>query len=349
MNDKESLAAFNLVEFAAHYQKGFRNNVIPLSEVPNAVKRFRNFECYSSYFVFNDEIKLYMKNNLREGHPSVAGYPGAVWAYLLPIDIDPPSSRPSQGLDTAKALVGFLQDYLDLDKTSLMVYASGAGYHLMLSSQKFGATPRSDLHLVFGELRSRLIKVSKLKRTDSIDLSIRDKNRLWRLPGTINKKTGLFKTQLELEELKRLGLEEIKELSRQAKPTRYTDSTGLIPTSKIGPNPLGEALYYEAIEGLEKKSKKKIRPSVVVKEASDPIETLCEARKRIWDTGVPEGQRNNAGIRLASWFRICGNSKEETEALLKLWNRKNGIGLEEEELEHVVSSAYTAAEPYAYF
>ncbi|MCI0330717.1 MAG: primase alpha helix C-terminal domain-containing protein [candidate division Zixibacteria bacterium] len=349
MSEKEKVAAFKFVDFAAHYQKGFRNNVIPVSEVSDAVQKYRKFECYASALIYNEEIKDYMRKNLHHGRPSVAGYPGVVWGYYIPFDIDLRAGRQDEGFKTAKALAGFLIKYLELDRESLVAYYSGSGIHFSLSSEKFSAEPSSGLHMVFSDLRRRLVKLSMIKQVESIDLTIGDKNRLWRLPGTMNKKTGLFKTELELEELDRLGLEEIKELSKQSKPTRYTDSAGLIPNSKITSNPVAEALYGEAVERLKKRSKTRVQPHQVRKEASDAIETLCEARKKIWDTPVPEGQRNNAGIRLASWFRICGNSKEETESLLKLWNEKNGIGLEDEELVRIVSSAYAAAEPYGYF
>ena len=36
---------FYLIDFAAHYQKGFRNHVVPISEVPAWVESFDHYGC----------------------------------------------------------------------------------------------------------------------------------------------------------------------------------------------------------------------------------------------------------------------------------------------------------------
>jgi len=41
---------FNLVDFAAHYQKGFRNHIVAITEVPELVRRFKSYGCYATYF-----------------------------------------------------------------------------------------------------------------------------------------------------------------------------------------------------------------------------------------------------------------------------------------------------------
>ena len=60
------------------------------------------------------------------------------------------------------------------------------------------------------------------------------------------------------------------------------------------------------------------------------------------------GQRNNVGIRLASWFRECGLSQEEAQTRLLQWNQGNQEPLAVEEVRHVTLSAYAPPHPYRY-
>ena len=55
-----SMGRYGLVDFAAHYQKGFRNHVVPISDVPALLEKFKYFGCYSSYFFYSDQLLTYM-------------------------------------------------------------------------------------------------------------------------------------------------------------------------------------------------------------------------------------------------------------------------------------------------
>jgi len=64
--------------------------------------------------------------------------------------------------------------------------------------------------------------------------------------------------------------------------------------------------------------------------------------------GVETGGRNEAGIRLATWYRKQELSKEETFEKLRKWNKSNKPPLEECELKTIVESAFKPKEPYSY-
>lgn len=64
--------------------------------------------------------------------------------------------------------------------------------------------------------------------------------------------------------------------------------------------------------------------------------------------GVPEGQRDEAAIRVATWFRKEGLSEDETVTKLREWNQRNQPPLEDQILEIKVRSAFKPDEPYAY-
>jgi hypothetical protein len=47
---------FQLVDFAAHYQRRFRNHIVRISDVPALVESFNRYGCYSTYFFYSDEV-----------------------------------------------------------------------------------------------------------------------------------------------------------------------------------------------------------------------------------------------------------------------------------------------------
>lgn len=64
--------------------------------------------------------------------------------------------------------------------------------------------------------------------------------------------------------------------------------------------------------------------------------------------GVVEGYRNEAAIRLATWYRRRDFEKKETISELEEWNKLNSPPLEIEELKTCIESAYMRDEPYKY-
>ncbi|HYY26085.1 MAG TPA: hypothetical protein VE689_11365, partial [Candidatus Udaeobacter sp.] len=91
---------FHLVDFAAHYQKGFRNHIVSITDVPGLVKSFDHYGCYATYFFYSDEVLSYMS-----AEPTIAGYEEKVWAPFLPIDLDHPDLTPA--LEAARFLSTF--------------------------------------------------------------------------------------------------------------------------------------------------------------------------------------------------------------------------------------------------
>jgi len=64
--------------------------------------------------------------------------------------------------------------------------------------------------------------------------------------------------------------------------------------------------------------------------------------------GVEEGYRDEAAIRIASWYRQAEVPEEEAEKLLLEWNNKLKAPLEETQILEKVRSAYSRPEPYNY-
>jgi len=338
---------YQLVEFAAHYQKGFRNHVVALADVPALLQKFKHFGCYSTYFIFSDELLSYLGAQTAAA-PSVSGYQGKVWAPYLPIDLDHPDLLPA--LECARLLSDLLLDRWRIDANGLQIYFSGAkGFHFMLDTRLFGRiTPAHTWPMLFDALRRHLAQQIPERLREVVDLSIKDRMRLLRLPNTVHEKSQLYKTLLTPSDLVKLNADEIRQRAHQAMPLILTDETGLLSRVAVAENPSAGELLMRIKGQLKKLTRRPFEYRF-----SRPIELTemqfpCAGAQAIWQRHIEPGYRNNCAIRLASELRLLGLTAEECESKLLDWNDKNRIELSGEELGSVARSAYLHRFPYRY-
>lgn len=340
---------YNLVDFAARYQKGFRNNVVPIRKVPELVQRYKQFECYTTLFRYSKEISEHMKKNVRNGKASVAGYPGKVWAPFFVMDID--SENLKDALEVSRQILTFLLKYWNLSQETLLVYFSGfAGFHILLDTRVFGKIESSEnLHLAFSEIRKEITRPAKVKKRDAVDCSIKDKVRLFRVVNTINAKSGLYKVQLNLQELFKCSVEGVRNKARKAQRVYFTDAAGLISReNNVKENEQAKEVFQQALRRIKNRKSTRVKIDYSLKDTEDPSGILCKARERIWKSFVKKGFRNNAAVRLIAQFRLSGFNKRRATKLIVWWNKKNGINLSPQELLKSVESVYGSSIPYDY-
>lgn len=108
----------------------------------------------------------------------------------LYFDID--NSDEQISLQECKALYSYLSQYIP--EESLIVYYTGKkGFHIECEALALGIDSSHSLHKTFRFIATDL--ASKLSLT-SLDFSVYDQRRMWRLPGTKHQGTGLYKTKL---------------------------------------------------------------------------------------------------------------------------------------------------------
>lgn len=118
-------------------------------------------------------------------------------------------------------------------------------------------------------------------------------------------------------------------------------------------------IIYEAMKGLEGKNREIIKIDEPFEEWL--FEKLKKAHKdfdpnkhrestdiqKLLD-GVEEGNRDEAAVRIATWYRRAEKTQEEAEQLMETWNNKNGPPLDASQLQKCINSAYNRPEPYNY-
>lgn len=205
--------------------------------------------------------------------------------------------------DDLIALIDFLTK-VKCPSDSLKVFFSGnKGFHLEIPFDVLGIEATSQLNKVY-EVIAKEIKATI--HSPSLDTGIYDAVRLWRLPNSINSKSGLYKIPLSLDETN-LPLENIKELAK---------------------NPRNDFNYpqwiiWDGFDSVFRKAKKRITSSSYKAGVFEP---------------VGEGQRNDATFRRA--IRLKAEGKTFGEAVEICSQIKDTPPLSVTEIQRTVASAY---------
>lgn len=273
-------------------------------------------DTYMTFFRYNEEMKDYFNQNVKtnskgEKYRSVTGYNGSAYCDWIPFDIDEQDLHTA--LESAREFIKVLSMY-DIDTETCRYYFSGSkGFHIMIPSQMALVLPSKDIHI---KLRRIAIQFSKHVK---VDTSIYDKVRLFRLPNTINSKSGLYKIGLYSFEIMSMSVNEILELAKQPREEllieeEYDINDTLIEWYK----------YSEKEKKFNKDTETQFHPSVKTK--------ICmhEIMK-----GVSSGGRDNAGLRVVVHLRNSGLNKNMIYSALNEWNNSNDPPMDETQLNRI--------------
>jgi hypothetical protein len=263
-------------------------------------------ECYMTFYRYNQEMLDHFQDR-----QTVKGFDGSVYAAWLPIDID------SQDLHEAQEMLDVLvnQNFesFDIDPNVCRYYFSGAkGFHVMIPSALFDCRPAPD-----NDKRFRAVATA-LSRGIKIDTAIYNKTRLFRLPNTINAKTGLYKHELLHYEAANMSVSEILERAKQPiEPYDIEEEFDVNEELKaIYETPLEQSKVFQSNKPNGNRGK------------------LCMARLL---EGVSAGERDNVGIRIVAHLRQSGLTQKQIWSVLTEWNDTNKPALETYELERLLN------------
>lgn len=246
------------------------------------------------------------------------GGKGEVFIAPLYFDLDYKTDPAVSQADVIK-LVEFFMTELGIQETDISLYFSGSkGFHALINYQAFGIKPGADLHKIYKHIAGYLIHRLELR---SLDLAVYTHHRMLRLPNSVHSGTKKFKIELSLEELQTLTLEDIKNKASMPRiqpvidPKLRADNLALRADA---------AAFYTAKEqewneaaatsgaryAKEDFNFRKDRPPVCVMD--------------IMESGwKKDGDRNQATVQLAAYYKEAGHSKEEAVRILDEWVKKH--------------------------
>jgi len=315
------------VEGGAALSSGWfkRNIMMTLDEIDNHRKNYDNRDVFITAYQYDSGDK--------EKYRSSNKY-GALYLDFDSKEIDFENNSPEDNeeffeqvrLDALRAVNFFVSVY-GLRVEDLDIYFSGSkGIHITVHPILLGIEPQVNLNRIFKEI------VTKIQlEHNTLDTGNYDVVRLWRLPNSINTKTGYYKIPITYHELQVLSLANICNLATQP---RY------LPPKDYRTNHRARRVFKKHAEDFTNKlqggGKKQYRGRQKAMDITPPcvVALLMSA--------VPKGQRNNTAIALASVFYQQGFSKEEALGSLIDWSSNNcSPPLNESELKAVVESQYS--------
>lgn len=234
-------------------------------------------------------------------------------------------------------VLNFLTMTMKVPEEQVHVYYSGSkGFHIIVPAEIFGLKPKADLNEDFRAIAYYIDKKWAYGKT--MDLRIYDKRRLFRIPNSINSKTGLYKVPLTKERLSLCTWASLKVWAASPREENAPEPCPVIPAIQKYKAMLAYIYRDAIIKAEERKAKAE---KIVIPETIRPI-LPCVIN--VLKNGASEGQRNNTAVAMASSLLQAGRSVDDIEELMQEWNEtRNTPPLPEREITAVVNSAYEQA------
>lgn len=285
-------------------------------EEKNSIRnRFNNTDVYATVFQYNNE---------NQNNSDLIG------PMYLDLDMDINNDEDYQKLkQDLNKIVIYLERQYGIEKDFISFFFTGKkGFHLLIPSKVFGIKPDKNLNLYYKEIAKELSSNTILP---IIDLRIYDKKRLFRLPNSINGKTGLYKIPVTYEEITKLNYDEMKALASTTRELKVNNDFRVVDKAVNKINEIKNDL-----------NKAKNKKEFIIPQNVDMSKiTFPKCIKSIFNDGCSEGNRNNTTVILASALLQKGISYEVTMNMIRKWNaEKNDPSLTDTEINNTVSSAY---------
>lgn len=275
-----------------------KGRLVKPSELDKLVED-RNIDWYYSPFTYGEDALEYFEEHSR----SIKGYTGDVYTKTLYWDLDCDGNF-EKVRENAAHLINYLNDegYIN----GVEVFFSGSkGVHVLLHTKnKF--TPAQTKKVCYN------VAVAAGVDPTVFDTTVYNVNRIFRIPYTKHQKTGMFKIHLDIEEL----FEETEEnIKKAASDARHIDwDTEKVDAQKL----LDQFGKVEETIMVSNDTSKVLTSNDITSKYGDFNPYDCPPEKRrciyILENGYfGPGERENATIRLAAYYR--GQEKTQEEAV----------------------------------
>lgn len=229
--------------------------------------------------------------------------------YLAPLYFDIDNVNLEVSKVATKQVVKFLMTDLGILEDYIDIYFSGnKGFHIIVNETVLDIKPAIDTHKVFKHLAKYIIEyVGSEELKTSLDTSVYSVRRVLRLNNSINSKSGLYKIQLHRHELE-LPIKEIQELATKPRHIEKNVSYSVLK--------FAATFYQDKIrEHAELLSNQQAKNEQVTHHFKKGVFPECV--KDIFENGwKKDGDRNQATVQLACFFKAAGYDMQETQTML---------------------------------
>lgn len=291
-----------------------RNIIIDKDKKEEAIKKYDFTDTYSTIYEYDN--KQQDKAN-----------------FIAPLYIDLDADHLEKDYEKLRRdvllLVRRLKTMFSLNDNNIQIFFSGSkGFHILVPHEIFGFEYTKNINTKYKMLATEL---KSYTITKSVDTRIYDNKRLFREPNSINSKTGLYKVQIDLTNLRTMSYDDLVEYASQPKPMLLTDTTY---------NDKARKAFEEFVIASQEKQKRSINYNVARTMLAN--KELLPCVKYILANGATKGGRNNTAMALASaLYQRDSNDEDKVLEIMKEWNStKLDEPLSNREIEATTRSAY---------
>ncbi len=323
--------------------------LIPLAELESEEKlnsylaKAPNADWYTSVYYYGKDGREYF-----DTHGKIKDYKGSAHTKKLLFDFDNDNLDLSRNA-AVRLLEKLQQEGVDVVESCKVYFSGGKGFHVeVYTNNEFAPEElKSICTNIVMSIDPILVKSSP--KTKVFDTTVYNITRLIRLVNTKHQGTGLFKIEIEPDDLVNLTIDQIKDLAKEPKASTFT------------PKPVGDIIFLNKY-----KTNKPVHQSVVVssQETAEGIRGLDSVDFSKCPAHVPRciyalskgimmpGERSRVFFRLAAYYRNQGLDKDVTYNLLKGIARLNANlypeaeAIDKNELwnQHIASAYSSSAE-----
>lgn len=206
----------------------------------------------------------------------------------------------------------------------IQIYFSGnKGFHVIVPYKTLGLKPCQNIN----DVLKRAAMFFKVQfSADTLDTAIYDRRRLFRLPNSINAKSGLYKVPITPQQLHEFSQEQMMEWAKEPRAHSF-----------IVPRYVPEAAaQFANIVRMQAPQKAKPKKKLEIPKDKQPMLPCVDHLLR---TSISKGSRNRTMVALASSIMQAGYTQEETEEIIEQWNTQNDPPVGAHELRTTVWSA----------
>lgn len=259
-------------------------------------------------------------------------YEGIARPALNCVSFDFDAEDPQDALDDVRKFV----EWLDI-KDIAIFFSGSKGFHVMVPFGYFPLQPNEFLPNQLKDLAKYLKQTFK-----TLDDSIYNYNRKFRVPFTKHDKSGLYKNTFYVEQLKEMPIEEMKQEALES--LRYDFIKEINPTATREPL----QIFIDAIEESKRASYVIEKEKAGNLEKPSPFEKfdgkLCI--KKLLESTCTDVGRNNAALVIVNDYYRTGKPQDKCEKDLAEWAGKNGLPLSE--LSTIITNIYQRGANYNY-
>lgn len=308
------------VEFGAKNNGHFVRNIrITHDQILKYINKYNNTDVYLSAYTYSDED--INKSDL-------------LGNFYIDLDAKIDTEEDFEKIKMEALLIlQYLYKRMHVPFEYMWVHFSGAkGLHIVVPYQVFGITPSPFLNIVYKELVKEIIFHTKVTL---VDTSIYDKRRLFRIPYSINSKTGLYKTPIDPRSLYLLTL---KDFRNMAKEQRFLERADLYDKEDLFKESI-RSFYYFCVRYNKRKLEAQELSGSFDGELTDDIkDKYCV--NYIIENGMEAGNRNNSIYFISNAWKYDGGAYEDLQDFLYDWNEKCTPPMNKAEIDATSASGF---------